>query len=331
MSSRLTDLTKKAEDTEVASLTRTLRARKYMSGSYKSRRGLQYFLYALPFVAFVFAFAYVPLFGWIYAFFNYKPALSMGQMDFVGLDNFVKLYRDREVVAQVLTNTLAISFISLLFTPLPVVMAVLLNEIGSGKFRRIVQTTTTLPNFISWIVVFSLAYALFSTNGGLVYEFLGKLGVPIPTIGVLGSNEWAWMFQVLLGIWKSLGWGMIIYIAGIAGIDPELYEASRIDGANRLQSILHITLPGLAPTFFVLLLLQISNLLNNGFEQFFVFYNSLVSEKLNVLDYYVYSSAFRAYDYSYSTVLGMLKTFVSVLLLFGANLVSKKLRGESLV
>jgi len=299
--------------------------------SYKSRRGLQYFLIALPFVLFVCAFAYVPLFGWAYAFFNYKPALSMAQMDFVGFDNFVKLYRDREVVTQVLLNTFAISFISLLFTPLPVIMAILLNEIPSNKFKRIVQTTTTLPNFISWIVVFSLAYAMFSPSSGLVYGVLEKLGMQKPMIGILGSNDWAWMFQIFLGIWKSLGWGMIIYIAGIAGIDTELYEASKIDGANRFQSMIHITLPGLAPTFFVLLLLQISNILNNGFEQFFVFYNSLVSEKLNVLDYYVYSSAFRAYDYSYSTALGMLKTFVSLLLLFGANLFSKKLRGESLM
>ncbi|MFD0712835.1 ABC transporter permease subunit [Paenibacillus sp. GCM10027626] len=301
------------------------------AGRVGKKRSFTLFLAALPFVIFVLMFSYVPLFGWIYSFFNYKPALRLDQMNFVGFDNFAKLYSDRHTVLQVMKNTLAMSFLNLLTAPLPMIGAILLNEIKNGKFRKFIQTATTLPNFISWIVVFSLSYAMFSTSGGFVYTIMKQLGLEIPVIGLMGNADWAWIFQLLLGIWKTLGWSMIIYIAAIAGIDGELYEAARIDGANRFRLAVHITLPNLAPTFFVLLLLQISNLLNNGFDQYFVFYNSLVSEKLNVLDYYVYSAAFRTNDYSYATVLGMLKSIISLILLFSVNRLSKKLRGQSLV
>lgn len=301
-----------------------------LQGRKKNNVGLKYFLIAIPFILFVFAFNYVPLFGWIYSFFDYSPALKFKQMDFIGFDNFTKIFTERTEVYRILRNTLAMSFLNLLFTPLPLIVAVMLNEIKSSKFRKFIQTTTTLPNFISWVVVFSLAFSIFSTDG-LYYTILRNLHIDTPIIGLLGNNKATWFFQLGLGIWKNLGWSMIIYIASIAGIDNEQYEAARIDGANKFKLMRHVTLPGLAPTFFVLLLLSVSNLLNNGFDQYFVFYNSLVSDKIEVLDYYVYKTAWMVNDYSYATLLGMLKSIISIVLLFFVNYLSKRTRGESLV
>jgi multiple sugar transport system permease protein/putative aldouronate transport system permease protein len=287
-------------------------------------------LIAIPFLVYVFAFSYVPLFGWIYSFFDYNPVMKLSQLKFIGLDNFEKLIAERSEVYRILKNTLAMSFLSLILTPLPMFVAIMLNEIKSSKFRKFIQTTTTLPHFISWIVVFSLAFSIFSTSG-LYYTLLKQLQLAVPAIGILGNNEMAWLFQTGLGVWKNIGWTMIIYIASIAGIDSELYEAARIDGANRFRLMYHITLPGLATTFFVLLLLAISNLLNSGFDQYFVFYNSLVADKIEVLDYYVYKTGWIVNDYSYATLLGMLKSIISIILLFSVNYLSKKFRGVSLV
>lgn len=288
------------------------------------------FLMALPFIIFVFAFSYVPLFGWIYGLFDYKPGLSLSEMNFVGLKNFAKIITDWRDLSRVLRNTLVMSGLGLLAAPIPMFFAILLNEIRRPIFKKFVQTTTTLPYFISWIIVFSLSFAIFS-NEGLISNILKLMGSSETFTSILGKNNAVWVFQWLLGIWKSVGWNGIIYIAAIAGIDAELYEAGRVDGANRIQLIRNITIPSLYPTFFVLLLLSISNILNNGFEQYFVYFNPLVADRIEVLDYYVYKVGILINDYSYSTVLGMLKTILSVTLLFSANKLSKKLRGESIV
>ncbi|WP_230986860.1 ABC transporter permease subunit [Cohnella fermenti] len=251
-------------------------------------------------------------------------------MQFVGWDKFAQIYAERTEVYRVLKNTLAMSFLTILTAPLPMIIAMFLNEIRQSRFRKWIQTTTTLPHFISWIVVFSLAFSIFS-SGGLYNSLLQLFHLDVPMIGLLGNNAATWFFQLGLGIWKSLGWGMIIYIAAIAGIDSELYEAARIDGAGKFGLMRHITLPGLAPTFFVLLLLSVSNLLNNGFDQYFVFYNSMVADKIEVLDFYVYKMAWLVNDYSYATLLGMLKSVLSLILLFSVNYLSKKTRGESLI
>ena len=207
---------------------------------------------------------------------------------------------------------------------------IFLNEIRRPFFKKFVQTTTTLPYFISWIIVFALSFAVFS-NEGLISNILKMMGSTKTFTNILGENDAVWWMQWILGIWKSVGWNGIIYIAAIAGINAELYEAARVDGANRFQLIKNITVPSLYPTFFVLLLLSISNLLNNGFDQYFVFFNPLVANRIEVLDYYVYKVGILINDYSYSTVLGMLKTLFSVTMLFGANQLSKKVRGESIV
>lgn len=291
---------------------------------------LTLFFLALPFVIFVFAFSYVPLFGWIYGFFDYKPGFSLAQMDFVGLKNFVKLATDWKDLSRVMRNTLVMSFLGILTSPLPMIFAILLNEIRRPIFKKVVQTTTTLPYFISWIIVFSLSFAIFS-NDGMLANLHNLLGLSGTYATVLGNNEAVWGLQWGLGTWKGLGWSAILYIAAISGIDTELYEAAKVDGANRFQTILHVTMPGLVPTYFVLLLLSISSMLSNGFDQYFVFFNPLVADRIEVLDYYIYKVGILINDYSYSTVLGMLKTVVSVTLLFFANTLSKRVRGESII
>lgn len=287
-------------------------------------------LLAIPFIIFVFAFAYVPLFGWAYSFFEYKPGTPLADTAFVGLKYFFKVFRDWKELARVLRNTLIMSSLGLLSSPLPVVFAILLNEIKGKRFKKLVQTTTTLPNFISWIIVYSIVFSIFSADG-LFNALKAKLGMSPAAVNILGNVDLVWLFQWSIGIWKGLGWSVIIYLAAIAGVDGELYDAAKVDGANRFQSIIHITVPGLMPTYFVLLLLGISNILNSGFDQYFVFYNPMVSSKIEVLDYYVYKIGILSNDYPFSIALGMYKSFIGIALLFTANAVSKKVRGQTIV
>lgn len=299
----------------------------------KKIRGIKYLLLAVPFLIYVFAFSYVPLVGWIYSVFDYKIGqkfLDFGSMVFVGLGNFQKLFTERSEVLRVLRNTLALSALGLLATPVPVVFAIMFNEIKNSKFKKIVQTATTLPNFISWIIVYGVAFAFFSVNG-FVSVLMQKIGIQPPVMGILGDVDHTWVLQWILGIWKSFGWSAIIYIAAITGIDSELYDAAKVDGANKIQSILHITIPGIMPTYVVMFLLAVSNILSNGFDQYFMFYNPMVADKIEVLDYYVYKVGFYINDYSYSITLGMLKSILGIVLLFTANALSKKIRGESIV
>lgn len=299
----------------------------------KKLRGIKYLLLAVPFLIYVFAFSYVPLVGWIYSVFDYKIGqkfLDFGSMVFVGLGNFQKLFTERSEVLRVLRNTLALSALGLLATPVPVVFAIMFNEIKNSRFKKIVQTATTLPNFISWIIVYGVAFAFFSVNG-FVSVLMQKIGIQPPVMGILGDVDHTWVLQWILGIWKSFGWSAIIYIAAITGIDSELYDAAKVDGANKIQSILHITIPGIMPTYVVMFLLAVSNILSNGFDQYFMFYNPMVADKIEVLDYYVYKVGFYINDYSYSITLGMLKSILGIVLLFTANALSKKIRGESIV
>lgn len=301
-------------------------------GKKKRRRmkeGLKLLLLAMPFVIIIFMFCYVPLAGWIYAFFDYRPGFALFDCDFVGLRTFKIIWQNRDELFRVLRNTLVLSGIGIITSPLPVIFAIILNEIKNSKFRKMVQTLTTLPNFISWIVVFTLAFAMFSSDG-MFSALFRMLGLDV-TVNVMGNNKISWLFMWALATWKTLGWSAIIYIASIAGIDAELYDAAHVDGANRFQTIMHVTVPGLYSTFFVLLLLAISNMLSNGFDQYFVFYNPLTADKLEVLDYYVYKIGVLTNDYPQSVALGMFKTVVSIILLFTANTFSKRIRGESII
>ena len=282
----------------------------------------------LPFMIIVLLFNYVPIFGWIYSVFDYIPGVSVFDCDFVGLDYFRLIFKDANVV-RTLKNTFIFAVIGIVLTPLPMFFAILLNEIKCGPVRRVVQTFTTLPNFISWVIIFSLAFSLFATDGVVTTLIARITGSEVNSI--LSSGESVYWFQTALGIWKSLGWSSIIYLAAIAGIDQEQYEAARVDGAGYVQCALHVTLPSLMETYVVLFILQIGNFLNTGYEQYKLFKNALTANNIEVLDLYTYRIGLENMDYSYGVAISILKSIVSISLVVLANMVAKKIRGNTVI
>ena len=297
----------------------------------KKWNSIKLFLYVLPFLILVFIFSYYPLYGWIYAFYDYRPPRPFSDAEFVGLKWFKSLVENEikiNQLLQVLKNTFAMSAITLGTSWLPMFFAVFLNEIKCVPFRKFVQTVTTLPNFISWVLVYSVSFSLFNSTG-MVNTLLSNLGLIKEPVLLLQSSEHVWLTQWLWLTWKNLGWSAIMYIAAISSIDDELFQAAKVDGATRMQIIRHITIPSLLPTFFVLLMMNIGNFLSNGMEQYYVFQNAFNKEHIQVLDLYVYNLAMGSGSYSVSVALSMLKSLVSVILLVTANAVSKLTRGES--
>lgn len=296
-------------------------------------RSYKEFLYILPFIVLVAVFAYYPLYGWVYAFFDYRPPKPMTMDDFVGLKWFKSMVANPVKTKQLLNvikNTFAMSGITIATSWLPMIFAVFLNEIKCKPFKKIVQTVTTVPNFISWVLVYSVAFNIFNSTG-MVNHLLLSNGVISKPILFLQSSEHVWLTQWLWLTWKNLGWGAIMYIAAITGIDEELFEAAKVDGATRMQRIRYITIPSILPTYFVLLMLAIANFLSNGMEQYYVFQNAFNKDSIQVLDLYVFNLAMGSGSYSISTALSILKSFISVVLLFVANGMSKLVRGESIL
>ncbi len=278
-------------------------------------------------------FAYYPLYGWIYAFYDYTPPIPLSKSEFVGFKWFHSLVENQvkvDQLLQVIKNTFGISGLGLLFSWLPMVFAIFLAEIKSVRFRKFIQTVTTLPNFISWVLVYSLAFSMFSSEG-IVNGMLSQMGLIDSPVLLLQKSDNVWLTMWMWTTWKALGWSAILYIAAIMGIDESLYEAARVDGATRMQVIRHIVIPNMLPTYFVLLMLQVASFLNNGLEQYFVFQNAFNKETIQVLDLYVYNLAMGGGSYSVSVAISMLKSVISVILLFSVNGLSKLTRGESIV
>ncbi len=288
-------------------------------------------LMTVPFFLLVLVFAYVPIFGWVMAFQAYFPGKGMLSQSFVGFKHFERMFTDDEFY-RALRNTLVLSFLGLLVSPAPMALALLLNEVRRKWFRKTIQIITSFPNFISWIIVFSVFFAFFSVEDGVINKLFLELGIWKTPSNILADPSAAWVFQTLVGMWKGLGWGAIIYLAALAGIDQELYEAARVDGANRFREAWHISLPGMLPTFVVLFILGIGGMLSGGgFEQMFTFSNPMVVEKLDNLDTYVYRTGLQGIAFSYATAVGLAKSLVSILLLLGANAISKRINGSSVL
>lgn len=294
------------------------------------------FLLFMPFIVLAFVFSYLPLWGWRYAFFDYKPGLGLSMDNFVGFKWFNYLLGNgatRNDILRVLKNTLAMSGLSLATSFIPLAFAIFLSEIKATRYRKLVQTFTTIPNFISWVLVYAFAFALFSTEG-FINRFLIDLGVIKEGVNFLLGSGHIWIKMLLWGLWKGLGWGAIIYLAAISGIDQQLYEAATVDGAGRFKKMWYITVPGLMPTYFVLLMLAIAGILSNGMDQYFVFKNSANKETIEVLDLYVYLLGLGSGgsgNIPLATVVGMVKSIISVSLLFFANGLSKLVRKESII
>lgn len=287
------------------------------------------FLMFLPFLALCFVFSYLPLWGWRYAFFDYRSGDVLSMDKFVGTKWFTYMFQNsatRRDIARIMKNTLAMSGLGIATSWVAMAFAIFLSEIKNSAFRRFVQVFTTIPNFISWVLVYAIAFAIFSTDG-FINSMTGN------NFDYLASTSHLWLKMLAWGMWKGLGWSAIIYIAGISGIDQQLYEAATVDGAGRFQKMLHITVPGLSSTFFVLLLMSIAGILSNGMDQYLVFSNAQTKDALEVLDLYVYNIGIGSQDalIPFSTVVSMTKSVVSVVLLFIANGASKLIRGESIM
>lgn len=289
------------------------------------------YLMSVPFIIYVFIFNYLPLWGWTYAFQNYKPHLGFFEQEWVGFEHFIRLFSD-EKFYQVLRNTLAMSFLGLIagFT-IPIIFALLLNEVRFSFFKRFVQTVSYLPHFVSWVVVASLVTTMLSIDGGVINELLMTLGIIDAPINFMGKGEWFWYILTAVDQWKEMGWNAIIYLAAMAGIDQELYEAARVDGAGRFRMMWHITLPGIRTTIVVLLIMAIGHLTTIGFEKQFLLGNNLTKEYSDVLDLYALNYGINMGRYSFGTAIGVFNSVVSIILLLVANGILKRTTKESIM
>ncbi|GEK06675.1 sugar ABC transporter permease [Schleiferilactobacillus harbinensis] len=282
---------------------------------------LMYHLMMLPGMLFLLVFSFVPMLGIVMAFQNYIPAKGILGSTWVGLANFKYMLEIPDSL-QILMNTVIIaSWKIVLGTIVPVVFALLLNEIRIKWAKRTIQTIVYLPNFLSWVVLAAVVVNLFDYHGP-VNTFLATFGVK--PILFMGSNHW--FRQIIIGsdVWKGFGYGSIIYLAALTGIDPGLYEAAEIDGASRWQQLLHVTLPGMLPIIMMMTALNLTNILNAGFDQIFNLYNPIVYETGDIIDTYVYRVGLLGQQYSLGTAIGLLKSVVGATLMISANQASKK-------
>ncbi|GAA0288694.1 putative aldouronate transport system permease protein [Gracilibacillus halotolerans] len=293
----------------------------------------QKILYAmsLPFVLWVFVFNYLPVWGWTMAFQNYVPGKAFLDQEWVGLQHFIQLFQDERFFL-VMRNTLAMSFLGLIFGfTIPIIFAILLNEVRNTLFKRITQTVTYLPHFVSWVVVAGIVTKMLSTDGGVVNDILVGLGILNQPYQFMADGRLFWGIVTVSDIWKEMGWNAIIFLAAIAGLDPQLYEAAKVDGANRFRQIWHITLPGIRPTILIVLILNIGHLIQIGFEKQMLLGNPLVLEYAEVLELYALNYGIGLGQFSYGTAIGIFNSVVSITLLLLANGIFKRYSNQSVM
>ena len=283
----------------------------------------------LPGIIWMIVFNFIPMVGIIIAFKDYTIIDTIWSAPWVGFQNFIDFFKD-ENFAIVMKNTLGISFLKLLIGfPLPILFAILLSELYNEKLKKFTQTVSYMPHFLSWVVL-----------GGIMINWLGETGVVNglmmstgiikSPIGFLSNPRYFWWIAIFSDIWKETGWNAIIYLAAIAGINPTLYEAAKIDGAGKLQQIFHITLPSIKGTITVLFILAVRGILNTNFDQVLVLQNPLNLFSSEVIDTFVYKMALRSSRFSYATAVGLFKSVIALVLLIGANTMSKKFNDRSL-
>ncbi|MBQ6123661.1 MAG: sugar ABC transporter permease [Clostridia bacterium] len=287
-------------------------------------------LMSVPIFLYVILFNYVPMWGWTNAFKDYgnRKLVARGITPWNGLENFKWLF-SRPDFYQAIRNTLAMSLINLVFgTVAAIVLAVLLNEVRQRAFKRTVQTVTYLPHFLSMVIIVAMAQNIFASNGP-VNDLLKLLG--LQPVFWLGEGKHFWWLVGIINVWKEVGWGTIIYISAMTSIDPSLYEAAGIDGAGRFQKILHVTLPGIKSTFVILLIMNIGHLMEAGFEIQYLLGNGLTADYSRTIDIFVLEYGTQQMDFGVATAAGIFKSVVAIILLIGANFISKRLGEDTLV
>ncbi len=290
------------------------------------RRDRSLYVLALPGILFFLVFKYIPMWGIIIAFQDYSPFRGIQGSEWVGLQHFTAFFGNPDF-ALLFRNTLAISLLNLiLFFPFPILISLGLNELRSVAYKRLIQTIIYMPHFLSWVIIAGLTLLLFAKGTGLINELFALWGWP--RVDILTNPDSFWIMVTLQAMWKEAGWGTIVFLAAMASVDTQLYEAARMDGAGRLRQIWHITLPAIRSVIIVLLILRLGDIMEVGFEQIFLMYNGAVSEVAEVFDTYVYRTGIEQGDFSYSTAVGLFKSVIGLVLVVVANRVVKRMGQE---
>lgn len=290
----------------------------------------KYYLLVLSFyLIYLFIFAYYPMYGMLLAFKEYSYKIGILGSPWAGLKYF-KMFFSSPDFTMVLRNTLGMSVLDILIGfPAPIIFALLLNEIHNIKFKRIVQSVSYLPHFISWVVVAGIFMSIFSLDG-IVNEVLLALGLISKPTNILGNKDIFWFIITFLNIWKEIGWNSIIYLSAITSIDPQMYEAAMIEGANEFQKVMKITLPSLMPTIVMLFIFRLGYILNVGFEQQLFLQNPLNYKMAEVIDTYVFKMGLQKYMFSYATAVSVFKGFTGLVLVVASNKIVRKISGSGI-
>lgn len=290
------------------------------------------YIMMIPMLTAVILFCYIPLGGWAMAFTDYQLGGSMFGGEFIGFKQFAYFFTQAVDSSYVIRNTLVINLSSLAINlTTACAFAVLLNEVRTSSLRRIVQSFSFFPFFVSWVITYSIFNSFLSMQTGVINVLLQDLGFIDKGINFLSDAKYSWGVILFVNFWKSIGYNSVIFLAAISGIDQEQYEAASIDGASHMQKIRHITLPGLMPTLVMLLIMNSGWIFSSNFEEFNLFSNSVNWQTMEVLDVYVYRYGLKLLDYSYATAVGVIKTIASLIMFFLVNLVAKRINGRSLV
>ncbi|MBB6348416.1 ABC transporter permease [Nonomuraea muscovyensis] len=283
------------------------------------------YLMLLPGVAYFAIFKYLPMYGVTIAFQDFLPFLGYSGSPWVGFKHFEELFAGPDF-GRLMFNTLLLALLHIVFVfPAPIIVALLLNELRINFLKRSVQSLIYIPHFLSWTIIASLTYILFAADFGVISGWIRELSGDTAKIDYMAQEEWFRPLIILQQLWKQTGWGTIIYLAALAGVDPNLYEAARMDGAGRFRQLWHVTLPAIRPTVVVMAILASGNLLDSGFEQIWLMTTSLNRSVADVFDTYVYYAGITQGAISYSTAVGLFKGVAGVILIFGSNWLAKRL------
>ena len=294
------------------------------------KRHWMVYLMAIPVMAYYIIFCYLPMFGIVIAFQDFRVTRGFFRSDWVGLEHFVD-YFDSIYAWQTIRNTLSISLLGLIFGfPAPILLALLLNEIRNLKYKRLVQSIVYIPHFFSWVVLAGMIQNILSPSHGIVNVFIKFITGMEEGIYFLADERWWRTMFVISGIWKEIGWGTIIYLAAITGIDPQLYEAAIIDGAGKFRQIISITLPCIAPTIVIQLILRMGSMMDVGMEPVLLLSNNVVRDVADVFSTYVYRQGVQKTQYSLTTAMGLFQSVVSAILLLSTNAIAKWINGEGI-
>lgn len=278
-------------------------------------------LLALPGLLYFLIFKYVPMLGIIIAFKDYSPFTGIVQSPWVGLDNFRQFFSNPDFF-KLFRNTMAISLLNLIFFfPFPILLSLLLNEVGNVKFKKVIQSIVYLPHFLSWVIIVGITFLMLSQSQGIVNLLLEHFG--LEKVDFLTNSKTFWILLTVQSMWKEAGWGTIVFLAAIAGVDVQLYEAVKIDGGGRFRQIWHITLPAIRNVIIILLILKIGQIMDVGFEQVFNMMNGAVSDVADVFDTYVYRRGVQQGLFSFSTAVGLFKSVVGLVLVLISNKLAK--------